>query len=309
MDCWTGRSAGFGPASNPAGIDADRTVLVENDCRRNIRPPAQANSGYEPMAGSAWRTVNVAELLANTAIDRSLFQQHRPRPVMRRTGLSSWIRLFQADHGSGNDSLLGVSDTHIQFGGDGNDWVGASGSFNRLIGEAGDDYVAATGNANTLDGGPGNDQMVAAAGHSANRYVFRPGSGQDAITGFEGTNFDTVDLRGFGLADFAALDPYMSQVGARHRHRAQRRRHPDAQEHQRGHAGGRRFHVRLSEAMFFRSNENAAFREAHPTYCSLSRQPTGLISGEKPRSIAAAELLLLAVANERTPLGRAGFSY
>ena len=56
--------------------------------------------------------------------------------------------------------------------------------------------------------------MVAAAGHSANRYVFRPGSGQDAITGFEGTNFDTVDLRGFGLADFAALDPYMSQVGA-----------------------------------------------------------------------------------------------
>ena len=34
------------------------------------------------------------------------------------------------------------------------------------------------------------------------------------ITGFEGGERDRVDLRGFGLADFAALDPYMSQVGA-----------------------------------------------------------------------------------------------
>ncbi len=75
--------------------------------------------------------------------------------------------------------------------------------------------MAATGNSNTLDGGPGNDQMVAAAGHSFNLYVFRPGSGQDSITGFEGgADDDVVDLRGFGLANFAALGPYMSQVGA-----------------------------------------------------------------------------------------------
>ena len=74
-------------------------------------------------------------------------------------------------------------------------------------GEAGNDYVAATGNANLLDGGPGNDQTVAAAGHSANRYFFLPGSGQNSITGFEGgADDDVIDLRGFGLANFAALD-------------------------------------------------------------------------------------------------------
>ena len=69
---------------------------------------------------------------------------------------------------------------------------------------------------NTLDGGPGNDQLVAAAGHSFYQYVFRPGSGQDSITGFEGGAAldDFVDLRGFGLANFAALGPYISQVGA-----------------------------------------------------------------------------------------------
>ena len=56
--------------------------------------------------------------------------------------------------------------------------------------------------------------MVAAAGHTNNFYIFAPGSGQDAITGFEGGNGDVVDLRGFGLMDYAELTPYISQVGA-----------------------------------------------------------------------------------------------
>ena len=58
--------------------------------------------------------------------------------------------------------------------------------------------------------------MVAAAGHTNNPYIFAPGSGQDLITGFEGTvgDDDVIDLRGFGLANFAALGPFMSQVGA-----------------------------------------------------------------------------------------------
>ena len=99
-------------------------------------------------------------------------------------------------------------------GGDGNDWVGVSGDGFILLGDAGDDYLAATGEGNRFNGGTGNDRMVAAAGHSNNFYMFLPGSGQDSIAGFEGANNDKVDLRGFGLASFAALDPFMSQVGA-----------------------------------------------------------------------------------------------
>jgi serralysin len=83
------------------------------------------------------------------------------------------------------------------------------------VGDAGNDYLAATGSSNFFNGGPGNDQMVAAAGHSGDTFVFRPGSGQDSITGFEGgADNDAVDLRGFGLANLAALGPYISQVGA-----------------------------------------------------------------------------------------------
>ena len=74
--------------------------------------------------------------------------------------------------------------------------------------------MAATGTFNRFNGGSGNDQMVAAAGHSYNRYIFAPGSGQDSIAGFEGGNGDVVDLRGFGLANIGSLLPYTSQVGA-----------------------------------------------------------------------------------------------
>ena len=42
--------------------------------------------------------------------------------------------------------------------------------------------VAPTNTVNTLNGDVGNDQMIAAAGHSSNRYIFAPGSGQDSIT-------------------------------------------------------------------------------------------------------------------------------
>ena len=124
-----------------------------------------------------------------------------------------------ADAGSmfgddGNDTLLGVGTINNLVGGAGDDWVGVSGNTNLLFGGSGNDYVAATGTNNVLDGGPGNDQLVAAAGHSSNLYAFRPGSGQDSITGFEGVNGDFVDLRGFGLADLPALAAVISQVGA-----------------------------------------------------------------------------------------------
>jgi Ca2+-binding RTX toxin-like protein len=118
-------------------------------------------------------------------------------------------------HGeSGDDTVFAAGPVNVLRGGDGNDWVGVSGTSNKLSGDAGSDYLAATGNGNAFDGGPGNDQIVAAAGHLNNWYVFFPGSGQDSITGFEGANGDLIDLRAFGLADFAALAPFMSQVGA-----------------------------------------------------------------------------------------------
>src|SRR5262245_7642525 len=123
------------------------------------------------------------------------------------------------DHAGAHQDTFNLGTTLLTvLGLDGNDWVGVSGDYNKLFGDFGNDYLAATGDFNFFDCGPGNDQMVAAPVHLNNFFVFFPGSGQDSITGFEGEGTavggDVIDLRGFGLANFAALDPYMSQVGA-----------------------------------------------------------------------------------------------
>ena len=123
--------------------------------------------------------------------------------------------------GAGGDTLLAVmsfSGFSLLDGGDGGDFVGVSGNFNGLLGGAGDDFVGATGNNNTLDGGFGNDQLEAAgAGHTGAIFIFHAGYGADVVTGFArhgGGGTDVVDIQGFGLANFAALQPFMSQSGS-----------------------------------------------------------------------------------------------
>ena len=196
----------------------DSNALIGGDGNDQL----QANGGSNTLDGgtdndSLFVAAGTATMLSGRRRKRLAGLQRQQSCSVRRR----WQRLDRRDRkpaqlygGSGDDSLLGVGDSHILFGGDGNDWVGVSGINNVLLGDAGSDYLAATGNFSTFNGGTGNDQMVAAAGHLNNRYIFEPGSGQDLITGFEGGNDDVVDLRGFGLADFAALQPFISQVGA-----------------------------------------------------------------------------------------------
>lgn len=113
----------------------------------------------------------------------------------------------------GHDSVFAVGTGNYLHGEAGNDWVGVSGTGNFLFGGAGNDWLGASGGNNTLDGGAGDDTLVAAAGHSGATFVFHAGYGRDEALGFSVAG-DTVDLRGFGLATFAALQPFLSQVGA-----------------------------------------------------------------------------------------------
>ena len=89
-----------------------------------------------------------------------------------------------------------------------------SGSFNTLFGGADNDWLGATGNGNTLDGGAGNDTLVAGPGSLNALFVFHAGYGIDEIVGFNAANGHVVNMETFGLADFTALQPFMSQVGA-----------------------------------------------------------------------------------------------
>jgi ELWxxDGT repeat protein len=117
--------------------------------------------------------------------------------------------------GEGNDTLYS-NGSNVLFGENGNDWVGASGNGNYLSGGSGNDYVAATGNTNRLDNGAGNDMLVVAAGHQGDTFVFHAGYGLDEIQGFArhgagGT--DVIDLKGFGLANFAAVQALLTDSG------------------------------------------------------------------------------------------------
>jgi ELWxxDGT repeat protein/VCBS repeat-containing protein len=90
-------------------------------------------------------------------------------------------------------TLTGGSGNDVLFGHAGND---------TLIGGAGNDY---------LNGGTGNDTLTGGAGNDT--FFFADGDGLDTITDFTHGS-DTIDLHGYGVANFAALQPFMSQVGS-----------------------------------------------------------------------------------------------
>jgi autotransporter-associated beta strand protein len=95
-----------------------------------------------------------------------------------------------------DDVLTGNAGANILRGGVGND---------RLTGGAGNDR---------LIGGPGNDLLIGGAGNDA--FVFQPGFGNDAITGFTpGTlaNHDTVELHSTpGLNNFAQVKAHATVI-------------------------------------------------------------------------------------------------
>ena len=101
--------------------------------------------------------------------------------------------------------LTGGGNADILFGYGGNDTLTGGGGFNILDGGAGDD---------TLTGGAAFNAQT--GGSSVDYFVFHPGNGMDTITNFVAGDpaFDQIQLHGFGIANFAALQPMMSQVGA-----------------------------------------------------------------------------------------------
>ncbi|HEY4942199.1 MAG TPA: calcium-binding protein, partial [Rhizomicrobium sp.] len=83
-----------------------------------------------------------------------------------------------------------------------------------LYGHAGNDTLSGGGGNDYLNGGTGNDMLVGGAGDD--RFVFRTGDGLDTITDFTPGNAsgDLIDLHGYGVLTFTALQAFMTQSGA-----------------------------------------------------------------------------------------------
>ncbi len=133
--------------------------------------------------------------------------------------------------GTGNDiyAIEAVGDSVIESAGEGFDQVQTNlGSFTlsanveELIytgagdftgmGNGGDNILVGGAHNDTLTGGLGNDTLSGGAGDD--RFVFTKGDGLDTVTDFTHASNDIIDLHGYGIANFAALQPLMSQAGA-----------------------------------------------------------------------------------------------
>ncbi len=100
--------------------------------------------------------------------------------------------------------------------------VGGSPSDGFLIGGAGIDMLYSFAGNNVLEGGGGNDVLDGGRGNDTlsggagdDRFVFHnDGSGLDVITDFAPASNDVIELHAFGIANFAALQALMTQIGA-----------------------------------------------------------------------------------------------
>ncbi len=112
--------------------------------------------------------------------------------------------------GNEADTLLGASGNDALNGGGGNDTLKGGGGSDALRGGDGDDLIEGGGDADTLVGGAGNDTLTGGAGQD--RFVFRPGDGDDVITDFR-TGVDKIALTAFGIDDPQAALGLAATVG------------------------------------------------------------------------------------------------
>ncbi len=134
--------------------------------------------------------------------------------------------------GTGNDTYAVevVGDTVTEFAGEGFDQVETnlssytlSANVEQLVytgagnfagtGNSGDNVIIGALGNDTLIGLTGSDTLTGGAGNDT--FVFTKGDGLDIITDFQAGNSggDVIDLTGYGISSFAALQPFMSQVG------------------------------------------------------------------------------------------------
>jgi Ca2+-binding RTX toxin-like protein len=107
--------------------------------------------------------------------------------------------------GEGNDDLQGGNGNDTLLGGDGDDTMNGGNDADLLQGDGGNDIISGGTGEDTLDGGEGDDTLNGGVG--ADTFMFKPGFGNDTITGFQATGLghDFLEFDSGIFADTAAL--------------------------------------------------------------------------------------------------------
>ena len=113
-----------------------------------------------------------------------------------------------------DNDLYGAGGGDKLVGGGGKDFVGGGESGDDLYGSSGDDKLSGDNGHDYINGGLDNDTLSGGLGYD--HFVFVNGDGLDTITDFVAGDLsgDYIELTGYGIASFAALQPLMSQMGA-----------------------------------------------------------------------------------------------
>jgi len=83
--------------------------------------------------------------------------------------------------------------------------------FSDVIGTEGNDVIdGGNGSGDVLDGGAGNDRLTGGIGNDT--FIFAAGYDVDRIDDFNNGAGDQVDISGFGIADFAALQDLLVET-------------------------------------------------------------------------------------------------
>lgn len=109
------------------------------------------------------------------------------------------------DLGEGDDRYRGFGTAHSVDGDEGDDTLRGGDEADRLLGADGQDFLTGRGGGDVLAGGPGSDVLVGGEGDdtlhggaASDRYVFRPGSGEDVVTSFV-PGVEVLDLSAYGF--------------------------------------------------------------------------------------------------------------
>ena len=190
---------GYGGDDTLDGSATDKPIVADGGDGNNVLIGGSANdtliggAGDDYFDGGAgFDVVSYAGAGAGVTIDLAL-------GGAQNTGGAGNDQLISIEGliGSNFDDTLKGDGTHnvLLIGGGGND---------TLIGGSGDDY---------FDGGAGFDTLTGGGGDDT--FLFTKGDGLDVITDFRpgDASGDTLDLKGYGITGFGALQAFMSQVG------------------------------------------------------------------------------------------------
>lgn len=122
---------------------------------------------------------------------------------------------------TGNDALSGGTGNDVLNGEEGDDVIAGGANTDKLIGSTGNDFLNGGSGTDRLFGNGGNDRLLGGTGNDVmsgqsgnDTFIFAPGSDIDTVTDFA-PNFDFIDLRAFGFADFAAVDAILQDFNGR----------------------------------------------------------------------------------------------